>query len=162
MQRFRPCTDVQGLHSIDSIDGVNMHLQDVPPFLDEDRFERQEFEGMTIGVTLGPAMAVAPGLKDFTERCIQLHGPARSVDLFALAQQNATWKDRQPLEMDGVDGVDGVDIPRFQPHPALYSKLRTIHIAGAEARQSTTLRATGKGLATANAHACHRHKCQDE
>ena len=40
-------TDVQGLHSIDSIDGVNMHLQDVPPFLDEDRFERQEFEGMT-------------------------------------------------------------------------------------------------------------------
>ena len=32
MQRFRPCTDVQGLHSIDSIDGVNMHLQDVPPF----------------------------------------------------------------------------------------------------------------------------------
>ena len=47
MQRFRPCTDVQGLHSIDSIDGVNMHLQDVPPFLDEDRFERQEFEGMT-------------------------------------------------------------------------------------------------------------------
>ena len=31
-----------------------------------------------------------PGLKDFTERCIQLHGPARSVDLYALAQQNAT------------------------------------------------------------------------
>lgn len=29
------------------------------------------------------------GLKDFTERCIQLHGPARSVDLYALTQQNA-------------------------------------------------------------------------
>ncbi|CAK9043233.1 Uncharacterized protein SCF082_LOCUS24757, partial [Durusdinium trenchii] len=31
----------------------------------------------------------ASGLKDFTERCIQLHGPARSVDLYALTQQNA-------------------------------------------------------------------------
>ena len=30
-------------------------------------------------------------LNDFTERCIQLHGPARSVDLYALTQQNATW-----------------------------------------------------------------------
>ena len=28
-------------------------------------------------------------LRDFTERCIQLHGPARSVDLYALTQQNA-------------------------------------------------------------------------
>lgn len=33
-------------------------------------------------------------LKDFTERCIQLHGPARSVDLFALAQQNAKLRDQ--------------------------------------------------------------------
>lgn len=31
------------------------------------------------------------GLNDFTERCIQLHGPARSVDLYALAQQHAAW-----------------------------------------------------------------------
>lgn len=33
-------------------------------------------------------------LKDFTERCIQLHGPARSVDLFALGQQNAKLRDQ--------------------------------------------------------------------
>ena len=30
-------------------------------------------------------------LRDFTERCIQLHGPARSVDLYALTQQNVAW-----------------------------------------------------------------------
>eukprot|EP00439_Symbiodinium_sp_Y106_P074583 s2192_g14.t1 len=35
-------------------------------------------------------------LKDFTERCIQLHGPARSVDLYALTQQNV--KLRQQLQ----------------------------------------------------------------
>ncbi|CAJ1413383.1 unnamed protein product, partial [Effrenium voratum] len=35
-------------------------------------------------------------LKDFTERCMQLHGPARSVDLYALTQQNA--KLRQQLQ----------------------------------------------------------------
>ena len=33
-------------------------------------------------------------LKDFTERCIQLHGPARSVDLYALTQQNAKLRDQ--------------------------------------------------------------------
>lgn len=35
-------------------------------------------------------------LNDFTERCIQLHGPARSVDLYALTQQNV--KLRQQLQ----------------------------------------------------------------
>eukprot|EP00913_Durusdinium_trenchii_P029884 g28003.t1 len=33
-------------------------------------------------------------LKDFTERCIQLHGPARSVDLYALTQQNAKLREQ--------------------------------------------------------------------
>lgn len=33
-------------------------------------------------------------LNDFTERCIQLHGPARSVDLYALTQQNAKLRDQ--------------------------------------------------------------------
>mmetsp|Transcript_31174 Transcript_31174/g.72005 ORF Transcript_31174/g.72005 Transcript_31174/m.72005 type:complete len:584 (+) Transcript_31174:36-1787(+) len=35
-------------------------------------------------------------LRDFTERCIQLHGPARSVDLYAVTQQNV--KLRQHLQ----------------------------------------------------------------
>ena len=28
---------------------------------------------------------------EFTERCLQLHGPAKSVDLFAVKMQNAPW-----------------------------------------------------------------------
>ena len=30
-------------------------------------------------------------VEEFTERCLQLHGPARSADLFALRQQTASW-----------------------------------------------------------------------
>jgi hypothetical protein len=30
-------------------------------------------------------------IEEFTERCMQLHGPARSADLFALRHQAVSW-----------------------------------------------------------------------
>ena len=36
---------------------------------------------------------------EFTERCMQLHGPAKSVDLFAVKMQNAPWTNIGPGEM---------------------------------------------------------------
>ena len=36
---------------------------------------------------------------EFTERCMQLHGPAKSVDLFAVKMQNAPWTNIEPGEM---------------------------------------------------------------
>ena len=34
------------------------------------------------------------GVDEFVERCLQLHGPAKSPDLFALRQQTVTWHQR--------------------------------------------------------------------
>lgn len=44
-------------------------------------------------------------VEEFTERCLQLHGPARSADLFALRQQTAKMsKQLRQVEVD-VRGV---------------------------------------------------------
>ncbi|CAE7204204.1 Scn11a [Symbiodinium necroappetens] len=65
-------------------------------------------------------------LEEFTERCMQLHGPARSVDLYAMKQQNLRVKqelqeliDSQKQANERLNYLLHVVIPPLTPLPSV-------------------------------------------
>ena len=90
--------------------------EDMKAFLDS--IEISASDAWTLFASLDQDGNGLIGINEFTEGCLKLHGPARSVDLYALRQQHLKFRD----QLAAISQAQHRIMDRLQSAPSLHRR----------------------------------------
>mmetsp|Transcript_10704 Transcript_10704/g.18605 ORF Transcript_10704/g.18605 Transcript_10704/m.18605 type:complete len:157 (-) Transcript_10704:78-548(-) len=99
--------------------------EDMKAFLDS--IEISASDAWTLFASLDEDGNGLVGIKEFTEGCLKLHGPARSVDLYALRQQNIKLREHlNSIEKNQRQIIQTVEQVRAGSDPRKLPRIYTV------------------------------------